>query len=255
MHPHNQRLCLWTTASSTVQARGLPCVEAATKGMFQIFGPVVRDEFMPDCKFCNDKICEQIVTKCIVQNEMVQTPGMTCDQFIKMTASSKTVSQFFNSQQHHIESKMRSNCTGEKRQMHVDETDGKRVHSHCSHDCPTEQKEKGSTVLGWFLGVLRMTPNGKRSRCHTSIMKNLDPKEQQSLNILSKKFLARVQPKQTCFRLFQGHHPISKWFTASDKAFALIILDNELHHVCDQKIEMKKVQDAGRVTSGWERNT
>ena len=46
-----------------------------SKGVHRIFGLVVRDKFMPDCKFCNDKICEQIVTKCIARNEMVQTPG------------------------------------------------------------------------------------------------------------------------------------------------------------------------------------
>ena len=51
--------------------------------------------------------------------------------------------------------------------------------------------------------------------------------------------LSRVHPKQTCFRLLQGNHPISKLFVASDKASALIILDNELH-VWDQQIEKKK---------------
>ena len=48
-----------------------------SKGMHRIFGLVVRDKFMPDCKFCNDKICEQIVKKCIAGNGTVQTPGMT----------------------------------------------------------------------------------------------------------------------------------------------------------------------------------
>ena len=39
--------------------------------------------------------------------------------------------------------------------------------------------------------------------------------------------------------MLQGHHPISQLFTASDKAFALMILDNELH-MWDQQIKMKK---------------
>ena len=74
-----------------------------TKGMLRIFGPTVRDDFMPDYKFCNEKICEQIVTKCMARNEIVQTPGMTCDQFVKVTSRSPLVSQFFNSQRHHIQ--------------------------------------------------------------------------------------------------------------------------------------------------------
>ena len=48
--------------------------------------------------------------------------------------------------------------------------------------------------------------------------------------------LSQVEPKQTCFRLLWGHHPISKLLKASDKAFELIILDNELH-ACDQQKE------------------
>ena len=54
-----------------------------------------------------------------------------------------------------------------------------------------------------------------------------------------KNLLSRVQLKQTRFRMLQGHHPISQLFTASDEAFALIILDNELH-AWDQQIEMRK---------------
>ena len=37
----------------------------------------------------------------------------------------------------------------------------------------------------------------------------------------------------------QGQEPISKCFTASDKAFALIVLDNKLH-VWDQQIKKRK---------------
>ena len=59
---------------------------------------------------------KQIVTKCMAQNEIVQTPGMTYDEFVKVTARSKMVSQFFNSQQHHIKSNMHSNYIGEEGQ-------------------------------------------------------------------------------------------------------------------------------------------
>ena len=33
-----------------------------TKGMNRILGLCVRDEFMKDCKFCNEKTCRHIVT-------------------------------------------------------------------------------------------------------------------------------------------------------------------------------------------------
>ena len=157
---------------------------------------------------------------------------------------------FFNSQQQHIQSKMCSNCTCEKRQTHVDGSDRTSVHSHSSHGCPAEQKEKGDVVLGLSLGALRTTPNGKRKpllhKCcgkrklmsHERCGKfgcNGTPE----LECFVRSLLSRMQPKQTCSRLLQGHHPISKLLMASDKALALIILDNEL---CarDQQIEMKK---------------
>jgi len=85
-----------------------------TKGMNRILGPCVRNEFMKDCKFCNEKTCRHIVTKRMAQNEIVQTPGMSCDQFVDVTSRSTIVSKLFNSQRHHIQSKMRSVCMGEK---------------------------------------------------------------------------------------------------------------------------------------------
>ena len=69
---------------------------------------------MKDCKFCNEKMCRHIVTKCMARNETVLTPGMTCDQFVDVTSKSPIVSKLFNSQRHHIQSKMRGRCTGEK---------------------------------------------------------------------------------------------------------------------------------------------
>ena len=84
------------------------------KVMTRVFGWCVRDEFMKDYKFCNEKICRHIVTKCMARNEIVLTPGMTCDQFVDVTSKSPIVSKLFNSQRHHIQSKMRGRCTGEK---------------------------------------------------------------------------------------------------------------------------------------------
>ena len=91
-----------------------------TKGMLRIFGPVVRDEFMPNYKFCNEKICEQIVTKCMARNEIVQTPGMTYNQFVSVTSRSSLVSKHFNSQRHHIQTKMRITYIGEKFEVIVE---------------------------------------------------------------------------------------------------------------------------------------
>ena len=99
-----------------------------SKSMMRIFQPVVRDKFMPNYKFCNKKICRQIVMKCMARNEIVQTPGMTYDEFVKVTARSKMVSQFFNSQRHHIQSNMRSNYIGEEGQTRFCETDRWSVH-------------------------------------------------------------------------------------------------------------------------------
>ena len=133
----------------------------------------------------------------------------------------------------------------------VEQTDGvftNIVHTHCSHDCQTGQKEKGNIVPETFPGVLRISPNHENKPMLNARYAKFGSKGVPEFEYFIKNLLSRVQPKQTRFRMLQGHHPISKLFTASDKAFALIILDNELHHVCDQKIEMKKVQDAGRVT-------
>ena len=54
-----------------------------------------------------------------------------------------------------------------------------------------------------------------------------------------KTLLSEVQPKRTRCKRARGQETISKCFTASDEAFALIVLDNELN-VWDQQIEKKK---------------
>ena len=54
-----------------------------------------------------------------------------------------------------------------------------------------------------------------------------------------KTLLSEVQPKRTRYKRARGQETISKCFTASDEAFALIVLDNELH-VWDQQFEKKK---------------
>ena len=78
-----------------------------TKVMARVFGWSVRDEFMKDYKFCNEKICRQVVTKCLARNAIVLTPGMSYVQFVDVTSKSPIVSKLFNNQRHHIQSKMR----------------------------------------------------------------------------------------------------------------------------------------------------
>ena len=56
-----------------------------------------------------------------------------------------------------------------------------------------------------------------------------------------KKLLSEVQPKRTRCKRLRVQETISKCFTASDEAFALIMLDNELH-VWDQQIKKRKGQ-------------
>ena len=85
-----------------------------TKVMARVFGWSVRDEFMKDYKFCNEKICRQVVTKCLARNAIVLTPGMSYVQFVDVTSKSPIVSKLFNNQRHHIQSKMRGRYIGEK---------------------------------------------------------------------------------------------------------------------------------------------
>ena len=54
-----------------------------------------------------------------------------------------------------------------------------------------------------------------------------------------KTLLSEVQPKRTRCKRARGQETISKCFTASDEAFALIVLDNKLH-VWDQQIKKKQ---------------
>ena len=114
--------------------------------------------------------------------------------------------------------------------MHVDGSNRTSIHSHCSHDHPQEQKEKGVIVLGLFPGVLRMTPNCKEKPMPHERHGVFGCGGMSEFEWFVKNLLSRVQPKQTWFRLLQRHHPISKLLTASDKkTFALMTLDNELH--------------------------
>ena len=62
-----------------------------TKGMNRIFRLCVRDKFMKDHKFCNEKMRRHVVTKFVAQDKMVLTPGMSNDQFVGMMSKSPIV--------------------------------------------------------------------------------------------------------------------------------------------------------------------
>ena len=90
-----------------------------------------------------------------------------------------------------------------------------------------------------FPGVLKLnTTNQKEpllSKGHGRFSVNGIPEFEHFI----KTFLSEVQPKRTRYKRVRGQETISKCFTASDEAFALIVLDNELN-VWDQQIEKKK---------------
>ena len=63
---HTIDVCFFGQQRAGVQQfrQGGPvCMEAAVEGNAPNLWFGWRDKFMPDCKFCNDKICEQIVAK------------------------------------------------------------------------------------------------------------------------------------------------------------------------------------------------
>ena len=55
-----------------------------------------------------------------------------------------------------------------------------------------------------------------------------------------KTLLSKVQPKRKRCKWLRGQEPISKCFTASDKAFALTVLVENKLHMWDQQIRKRK---------------
>ena len=213
------------------------------KAMSKIFGPCVRDEFVKDYKFCNEKICRHIVTKCLARNEIVQTPGLSYDQFVDVTAKSTRVSNFFNSQRHHIQSKMRSVYIGEKLmvsgQLVAINDLLTIVHLLPSYIQLPGNREKGGLVPEEFPGVLKINTTNKDEPLLHEHYGKFGVDGMPEFEYFIKTLLSEVQPKRTRYKRQRGHEIISACFTASDEAFALIVLDNELH-VWDQQIEKRK---------------
>ena len=89
-----------------------------------------------------------------------------------------------------------------------------------------------------FPGILRIPPNQDGKPLLNEHYATFGPGGVPAFEYFVKNMLQRVQPKRTKYKNLKGHEPISKCFTASDEAFALMVLDNELH-VWDEQIKMK----------------
>ena len=66
----------------------------------------VNREYFPKYKFCNKKICQHVILKCLERNEINRTKGMTLTEFLDVT-SKAIVFQLFNDGRHVIQSNMR----------------------------------------------------------------------------------------------------------------------------------------------------
>ena len=102
-----------------------------------------------------------------------------------------------------------------------------------------DDQEKGGVVPDSFPGILRITPNQDGKPLLNEHCSTFGPNGRAEFEHFVKHLLSRVQPKRTNHKRLKGHEPISKCFTPSDEAFALMVLDNKLH-VWDQQIEMKQ---------------
>ena len=72
----------------------------------------VNKEYFPKYKFCNKKICQHVILKCLERNEINRTKGMTLTEFLEVT-SKAIVFQLFNDGRHAIQSNMRREHRGE----------------------------------------------------------------------------------------------------------------------------------------------
>ena len=102
-----------------------------------------------------------------------------------------------------------------------------------------EHREKGGIVPDDFPGVLKINTTNKDKPLLTEHYGKFGLNGIPEFEYFIKALLKEVQPKRTRYKKLKGRETISACFTASDEAFALIVLDNELH-VWDQQIEKRK---------------
>ena len=98
-----------------------------------------------------------------------------------------------------------------------------------------------------FPGVLKMNTTNKDEPLLPKHYGKYGLEGKEEFEYFVKTLLSEVQPKRTRYKRLRGQETISDRFTASDEAFALIVLDNELH-VWDEQIKKKKDR-AGRRAS------
>ena len=90
-------------------------------------------------------------------------------------------------------------------------------------------REKGGVVPDDFPGVLKINTTNKDEPLLSKHYGKYGAEGKAEFEYFVKTLLAEIQPKRTRFKRLRGHETISDCFTASDEAFALIVLDNKLH--------------------------
>ena len=90
-----------------------------------------------------------------------------------------------------------------------------------------------------FPGVLKTNTTNKNKPLLPKHSRRFTLEGMSEFEHFIKTLLSKVQPKRTRCKRLRGQWPISKCFTASDKAFALIVPDNKLH-MWDEQIEKRK---------------
>ena len=100
-------------------------------------------------------------------------------------------------------------------------------------------REKGGVVPESFPGVLKLNTTNQTKPLLSKDYGRFSVDGMPEFEYFIKTVLSKVQPKRMRYKRLRGQELISKCFTASDKAFALIVLDNKLN-VWDQQIKKKK---------------
>ena len=101
-------------------------------------------------------------------------------------------------------------------------------------------REKGGVVPKSFLGVLKMNTTNESKPLLPKHCGRFTLEGMQEFECFTKTLLSKVQQKKTRHKQLRGQESISKCFTVSNKAFALLnVLDNKLH-VWDPQIKQRK---------------
>ena len=73
----------------------------------------VYENYFPDFKFCNQKICEYVVQHSLQNYGLKVTEGMNKQQFVEVTSRNKSTTSIFNNARHGIQSNMQRIYQGE----------------------------------------------------------------------------------------------------------------------------------------------